>query len=526
MTLQEGGLRVWAFGRAVREGVAGSRMGSRALILGGAISVLAAAALAAALPVDAPASAVRSATAPEYCKPFPAGTVVCDDLLETLTVTPGGGAQTTTTDFRPDQPYRFVFSGSVHYADSFTGENLNMDAFWCYPGTPYSPPAGGTLTDCSPPTYRAGNFGLFSTGGGLDLQAVAPAYDGGVHAYTLPSTVGLPPLSGRITFNVGQESDFTASGSYTIQIYTQGAAPKLILGLGDSLASGEGNPDTPKSGDTPARWLDHRCDRSTKSFEAQVVARLRKNNPSRQITFRYLACSGASIPEGLVGPYAGTHPRKPDLPAQVDEARKLIGEQKPDAVLVSAGVNDLEFGPVMNFCAKNFLVNRGNCMKTHYASGLPLSEWMDEQLRSLPGHYLALAAAFTNAGWPAKRIFITQYPNLFNDSSNHLCGRLLFTHFLRDWEITYREVFWLETKLIELNKAVAAAAAEYHWQLIKDPAAFNTHGYCAREPWIVTYDESGAKQGDRNGILHPNLEGQTAISNPVYAVVRRSLSLR
>lgn len=303
-----------------------------------------------------------------------------------------------------------------------------------------------------------------------------------------------------------------------------GSQAALIVGLGDSLASGEGSPDAPKHGDTPARWLDARCDRSTKSFEAQVVARLRKNNPQRQFTFQYLACSGASIPEGLLGPYAGVHPVKPDLPAQIDAARALIGEGKPDAVLLAAGVNDLGFGDVAYFCAHH----SSPCMDKSYTGGLTLDEWMKEQLGSLPHRYFQLASAMQSAGWSSKRIFITQYPNLFNDGHGDLCNTLFFENLgAVNVHLTRPEVLWLRGTLIKLNNEVATAAHDFGWQLVKPPAGFNIRGYCTgRAGWIVSYRDSKATEGDAKGALHANSEGQMAIANQVYPVVRRALALQ
>lgn len=57
------------------------------------------------------------------------------------------------------------------------------------------------------------------------------------------------------------------------------------------------------------------------------------------------------------------------------------------------------------------------------------------------------------------------------------------------------------------------------WHLVRAPAAFADHGYCASDPWIVTYKESKSKQGNENGTLHPNQTGQTKIANAVYTAV-------
>ncbi len=355
------------------------------------------------------------------------------------------------------------------------------------------------------------------------LNGSETEYTGTFHIDEAGNTV-----DGTITFTIEtpdrvsitiQDTSCNFSCNMAPSTFTLDRAPAtVIVGLGDSLASGEGNPDEPKRGDVPARWLDPRCDRSAKSYQAMTVARLRKAHPARQITFQFLACSGASIPIGLLGPYAGINPASPDLQGQVEVARTAIDGQKPNAVLLSAGVNDLQFGAVAQFCA-----TYSNCMNRQWGfSGMTLSEWLDEQFAHLPNHYFQLAAAFHAAGWDGKRIFITQYPNLFNDSDGSVCARI---HFTGPFYMTRTEALGLEGRLIELNRDIATAAHDYGWHLVKAPSGFNTHGYCAAHSWIVTYSVSKAQQGDPNGTLHPNLEGQTAIANQVYAAISGALKL-
>jgi hypothetical protein len=290
----------------------------------------------------------------------------------------------------------------------------------------------------------------------------------------------------------------------------------LIVGLGDSLASGEGNPDTPAGGGRAAKWLDRRCDRSNNSFEAQVVARYRKANPNTKTDFIYLACSGASIPVGLLGPYAGIHPASPDLPAQVAEAKRLAGNRKADAVLVSAGINDLGFGSVAYFCAKQG--DSGYCPDQTYDEGLSLADWLKQQIAALPAHYEQLASALGPLAG-SKRVIINEYPNLVSTAPGELCKEIFFRPgvIYGRYVINQAEVKWLyENFFLPLNAAIRAAATKYGWTVVAPPAAFENHGYCTDDPWVVTYEVSQDRQGDGNGTLHPNLAGQTAITNAVY----------
>lgn len=111
----------------------------------------------------------------------------------------------------------------------------------------------------------------------------------------------------------------------------------LVIGLGDSFASGEGNPDVPvklawstlvmsdpiTAGDTahdqttsgPVRkragdyfasqWIDRSCHRSAYSFQLRSALHLALSNSQRAITFLGYSCSGAEINEGLLFPFQG-----------------------------------------------------------------------------------------------------------------------------------------------------------------------------------------------------------------------------
>ncbi len=96
----------------------------------------------------------------------------------------------------------------------------------------------------------------------------------------------------------------------------------LIVGLGDSFASGEGNPDVPVAlaGDAvednlypkrkryddggSARWLDQPCHRSLYSYQMRAALQAALENPHGAVTYLGYACSGASVDKGILGPQA------------------------------------------------------------------------------------------------------------------------------------------------------------------------------------------------------------------------------
>lgn len=160
---------------------------------------------------------------------------------------------------------------------------------------------------------------------------------------------------------------------------------KVILGLGDSFASGEGNPDRPSihrdsvpvegSGynfflsrgegwqDTLLRddplWLDRTCHRSLLSYQFKVALQYAAEHPRERVVFASFACSGAKIKEGLTSPQISFPIGKlGEFQSQLDSARDFLCKdtkkncenpsdpnfRKPDLILLSIGGNDVGFG--------------------------------------------------------------------------------------------------------------------------------------------------------------------------------------
>ena len=99
----------------------------------------------------------------------------------------------------------------------------------------------------------------------------------------------------------------------------------LVVAIGDSFASGEGNPDYPAefrrfSRQPPndwatepnypvhsldvvsARWLDPDCHRSLLSWPALYALRKALTQPNTVVQFASLACSGAEVLDGFLLP--------------------------------------------------------------------------------------------------------------------------------------------------------------------------------------------------------------------------------
>jgi hypothetical protein len=147
------------------------------------------------------------------------------------------------------------------------------------------------------------------------------------------------PAGARISVEVGGREVAATDAAVT---------DLFIVGMGDSFASGEGNPDLPvrlsrersadygnngeltgyparvggwrQIGDEKfieenARWQDQACHRSLYSHQLRAALQLSLEDPHRAVTFVGVACAGAEVTAGLFLRYKGNEwvPNPPEL---------------------------------------------------------------------------------------------------------------------------------------------------------------------------------------------------------------------
>ena len=87
----------------------------------------------------------------------------------------------------------------------------------------------------------------------------------------------------------------------------------VIASLGDSVASGEGNPDR-RADLSKAQWQDRRCHRSLRSGAALAAMAVERSSAGSSVALLALGCSGATMPVGLEAPYGGIKPGRDHAP--------------------------------------------------------------------------------------------------------------------------------------------------------------------------------------------------------------------
>jgi hypothetical protein len=303
-------------------------------------------------------------------------------------------------------------------------------------------------------------------------------------------------------------------------------------------------------------WQNRRCNRSATSGQAQAALELEEADPRTSVTLVHLSCSGATMLAGLLGGYAGVEPPPgaADLPPQVDRAEDLIGGREVDAVLLSIGVNDAGFGPIVEACvfqdpchdpptqiqaAVQFQVETmclvlsvfdDDCLDYFFSLERVTSaaEVFGPRIAALPDRYADLADRLADS-FPAvaaepDRVFITEYPNVLQDDDGTLCSSGLDPFDMLPG-ISGAESEWLHDVVTPgLNARVATAAATHHWTFVGGMFdAFAGHGYCADDSWVRRLPDSFVMQGTKEGTIHPTEDGHDEYRDGIFASLAADL---
>jgi len=241
----------------------------------------------------------------------------------------------------------------------------------------------------------------------------------------------------------------------------------FIAGLGDSIASGEGNPDRPvalsdngfcfrsylggpsgqfyrpsrahfkggRSCDSyeslqawqraGAQWFNAACHRSLYSYQTRAALALAVQYPHIAVTYLPLACSGATIPDGLLGSQRAreclttknTSTCAGSVNAQVAELREAVTAVKRrqpnrplDLVLLSIGANDINFSGLV----ADVIVDNGTERTIFKRAGLlgSVEDSRSALARDLPARFGKLRDQLKPlVGGDMARVVFTAYAN-------------------------------------------------------------------------------------------------------------------
>jgi len=323
----------------------------------------------------------------------------------------------------------------------------------------------------------------------------------------------------------------------------------FIAGLGDSIASGEGNPDRPialsdegfcfrsylgtagaqyyrpsragyKGGraceapDTlqawqrqSALWFNSACHRSLYSYQTRTALALAVQYPHIAVTYLPLACTGATIPDGLFGgqrarecpPTKSGGTCQGTVNAQLTELREAVAaakkrqpDRKLDLILLSIGANDINFSGlvadvIVDTPTERALFRRSGVMGSVEDSRAAVT-------RELPQSFAKLREALKPLVGDLSRVVYVSYANPILANGGAPCpgGRAGFDihpSFNAEPQRLANVSGYVEREFLPQLKALALCQSGV---LCRDPggdrmtfvdahqAAFADHGVCAR----------------------------------------------
>lgn len=319
------------------------------------------------------------------------------------------------------------------------------------------------------------------------------------------------------------------------------SSEKLVVGIGDSFASGEGNPDRPaqfmlnqsdrdffwfwKWRRLPRRdlfdpdnhgkpanveWLDRRCHRSMYSYQFKTALHMALINPKQAVTFVSYACSGAttdnihlknneqSAQEQMLDTDIN---RAKKIKLQLKAVKEAIGDRQIDVLLLSTGGNDLKFSKyvadIVLSGKTRWLAHRvGQTKKTRVATFEtkyePMLKKNYSSLHQAIFEEYSLNISGCKKGSPCDRIVLMAYPNILMNEDGKVCkvDRDEFTMpFNRDrrrgirTEKIYNDLF---IPLIRFQQKAGDLLREdgskLGWSIAKDTEnVFNHHGFCSSQ---------------------------------------------
>src|SRR5882724_11724652 len=331
----------------------------------------------------------------------------------------------------------------------------------------------------------------------------------------------------------------------------------FIAGLGDSIGSGEGNPDRPiglsddgfcfrsylgtagaqyyrpsragyKGGracEAPdslqvwqrqsALWFNSACHRSLYSYQTRTALALAVQYPHIAVTYLPLACTGATIADGLFGGQrarecppsksssscsAGVNGQLDELRDAVTAAKRRQPDRQLDLVLLSIGANDIYFSGLVADVIVDTKTERALFRRTGVVSSVDDSR--TALTRDLPQGFGKLREALKPLVGDLAHVVYVSYANpaLANGGAPCPGGRAGFDihpSFNADPQRLANVAAYVQNEFLPQLKALAQCQGGI---LCRDPAAdrmtfvenhqaaFANHGFCARSEADPPFD--------------------------------------
>lgn len=355
--------------------------------------------------------------------------------------------------------------------------------------------------------------------------------------------------------------------------------------MGDSFAAGEGNPHIRSSSywrsllpaalerkllswqwlasSIKPQWLEERCHRSLYSAPARAALEFANKNKQLAVAFFTVACSGATVPAGILGEYEGIEQAsnlkdrpgsalpfyaEKSLAAQWTELATVLCRNKekpcprdsiisPDVIIMSIGVNDVGMGKEgFASIVKKLSFHCGNdttCAKD-------VAKEVEDKLGRLSGKSTnddgLLHKAYTTVltELHPKALLVMAYPDPVTYATDSgeikFCNESVGVAKLKLFKISESGSRFAQEHIFRpLNQAVADAVTAVRKKdmpihFVQEIATSTSgHGFCADESYFNEVIDSFGAQATLSGGVHPNSIGHAVLSK---ILVKRMLEIR
>lgn len=298
---------------------------------------------------------------------------------------------------------------------------------------------------------------------------------------------------------------------------------RLVVGLGDSYASGEGNPDLPatfikgrtdvdflyglrvrrnpqKDKNAPASWLDLGCHRSMYSYQFKTALQMALNNPKEAITFVSYACSGATT-DNIIGerqdPQEQNKKKRPQLWSLNTVLQDKDGKLRPiDYLLLSTGGNDVKFSKYVAYIVTSGFIRLVSSKRPKETTGPSITKAL---IGGENSSYFRLREALLgkdrkvhirgcdDINKPCPQIILTAYPDALHE------GAALCEGERKEFDVPFKydpgrkkRIINIDANVfIPLRKLQQRVPAELGWSVADDHIKdYTQHGFCAQGPVV------------------------------------------
>ncbi|VDM19706.1 unnamed protein product [Wuchereria bancrofti] len=263
--------------------------------------------------------------------------------------------------------------------------------------------------------------------------------------------------------------------------------------IGDSFASGEGNPDVPANAvdQTMAKWLSNQCHRSSRSWAYKVYERVSSTILEQNaIHFTYLPCTGASVDNGILVLINST--------SQINVLEQItqIRGTGPDLLMMSVGGNDIGYSEILSTLIGG-------------PTG-PLFSTIDMRF-FYTSHQLDRVAKAIQKLKP-NQVIIPHYFDLTRNERGVVdadCADMR--------QISTENLVLAEEKILQrINGLITKKSKQYGWTAIEGVAElFQSRGCCSSNSLIRSIRDSIRLQGNSFGAFHPIEEAHQQIADLV-----------